>query len=277
MPSSVLRNRIASQGAQLTNPVENTYRYHRFETTGLVATNVFGTAEPTEYRVSGDTITIAKINGGGVIQFRIGQNNPWLDVEENVIITREFDVIYVRDVGLYTGKTIQYPTSCEFYTSYGPLLYRPTRSHSLRNAAEFGHVTLAANTWTNVFAVGSDDADGDFAGGTILLKCDSTSPSAISVIFGPNNLTITHKPPATEGFIIRAGEFVSFDYDGRFLQVNGQAYVSGPFTASTIYTLMAAPVTGASTAEMMFIINRRTSFADKMFAYINGLPVRQMT
>ena len=161
------------------------------------------------FPASGDTLTIHKIDGPGVIQVRLGGPPlPWIHVAEGTVLTREYSVFYIRDAMKYDDEA---QTSVLAYSSFGPLINRPFKTHGSKGPPRGMNQNVAtanAQTLANYTSVFDSMSLGSFDGGFLLVQNDG----AITLYVGAETYGIV--PDTQSGYPLRPGASVAFDVDG---------------------------------------------------------------
>ncbi len=260
----------------MENSLQSEYRKIVWRTPNVVNSDVTATAVAENISASGTHVTVHSINGPGTIEIKFDEDNAsWISVEEGMVLTRWFNRLFIRDIGLYSSKNVPY-TTVVLYISHGPLIDRIARPQSLRPGFHSTSMLLAANTIYSLQSIllayneysvpNNSDSDGTFIGGPLLLKVPSTSAASVAVFYGrpdwPYNASLL-----AGVYMLDAGEWVSFDYSGRMTYEN--AVPETGYRAEM--ALCFAPVTAGATAQLRILANRRVSLTDSLYQKAQSL------
>lgn len=259
---SVLNARKSS--VPLGRDQSGSYQRIRFVTPNIDATNIYASATETPYRISGDHITCVKINGPGVIQIRLGRDNPWIPIMEGMTVQRAFEEIWVRDVNLYTGKSIP-GTEAVFYASFGPFLTIPFKPSGLRPTPFVGNATLVAGTIYTLedmvalfLAPANMEFAGDLTGAAFLIRVSQNANTGAQLLFGEVG---TLAFAANAGYQLFPGEWVAIEQAGKM----GRILRNTTAPATTKFSWHIAPLAAGLTTNVNFIVGYRTDMSDSDF------------
>lgn len=168
----------------------------------------------TRYPVSGDSLYINKINGNGVIQVKLGNRNPWINVFEGMTIHREFDAVYIRDVHLYV--LYDPTTEVEAYSSWGPMISRIPKTHGSKGPP-VGLNGFSATTTTRalsdylIVGAASIETPGAFEGGYIIIQNTDPANTLYYGVWRHGDAAV----PASAGNVVLPGSSVSLEVGGK--------------------------------------------------------------
>lgn len=250
--------RQAKEPLELEESPYKSYRRFRFKTPQPSATDIYLSAASQRFGASGNHIYIHKINGPGIIQVRCNVDNPWIDVAEGMTISREFSEFYVRDAYNYSANLIHL-TEVIIYTSYGPAIYMPFKTHGFKPTPFVNNTVLAANTWVTlevmIGGAGSlQEFAGDLTGGAFLLRISQNAPSGAQLRY------VQLPAPAYaagNGYQLFPGEWLSVELDSKIGRMSGD--LASPLNR---WAWVISPNTAGLTTTVNYIIGTRNDLSD---------------
>jgi len=217
------------------------------------------------FNVSGDHLTINRIDGCGVVQVRFQSDAPWITVQQGDVIIRDYVRLYVRDVGGITSSDLGPRTKVEFFSSYGPLIFRNDTKNSVKAGFITANGVLPADTPFDIvnainllLGAGSPSIAGQVTGGPLTISVRSTSASALRVYY--DKLTAAAYITGGQGFIIEPGQSMSFDYEGKLDAMPGPS-------ATTFVGMLISAETAGATCTVSIMANRGGELTDNETAY----------
>lgn len=196
------------------------YRRHTFRTPAGNTGTYIDNWKPRQYVVSGDCIFISRIQGPGIIQIKLGDNNPWITVAAGMKIHRAFTKFWVRDALHYATKALP-DTYVEIYTAFGDFVDRPAKTHVLAPSPYWGTANCVVGAWKYLHEI--IDPNGAMAGSldgqSFCIKSSPTNTEVIRVKF--DWLIGTWGAPF-KGYKLYPGESISGELSGRFDRVFGE-------------------------------------------------------
>lgn len=216
--------------------------------------NQYVSCNPVNFSYSGDHLYCHKIVGGGLIQVRFGRNrNPWIDVAEGMVLTRVFDSFSIRDA----SKRSKTGTSAVFYSSQGPLVSRPYKTHGLKLpllCTRFtGTITNAWQSIENCFGGANKGLEEGWLGNQLYVK----NIDLANTLLIDSDKPIGVAPGASQGFPLLPGEQAVFDLDDK---VSWQRADD-----NTVFSLVFA-CASPGTVDIALMCNGKSDFSDPDFA-----------